>query len=190
MKSGNSFHGIDGNAVRAIRFKARQLSFLPCFSRSEVEDLEQEMVIDVLHRLPHFDPSRASLPTFLNRIVGHCAATLIARQKTKSLGDKAEMLSLDDLESGIEQVMTVIPLGMDHIDLSVDVNRLLVRLPNEHRRICHHIMFWDQPFRSCRLGMSRTTFYRRLDEIRAFFSKAGLKKSACSVGRFSKNAGM
>ncbi|MBF0214758.1 MAG: sigma-70 family RNA polymerase sigma factor [Magnetococcales bacterium] len=181
MNSGNSYHGIDTNAVRVIRFKARQLSRLPGFSCSEIEDLEQEMVIDVLRRLPNFDPARSGLPTFISRIIGHCAATLVTRKRADSLKGTMAWISLDELETGFAPEMMGTPSGMDHIHLAVDIGRLLGRLPNEHRRICQLLVLLDKPAIPQRLGMGRTTFYRRLGEIRSQFLKAGMQNALAAA---------
>ncbi|GAB0057950.1 hypothetical protein SIID45300_02284 [Candidatus Magnetaquicoccaceae bacterium FCR-1] len=181
MNSGNSYHGIDTNAIRVIRFKARQLSRLPGFSSSEIEDLEQEMVIDVLRRMPNFDPERAGLPTFISRIIGHCAATLVTRNRVDSLEGKMTRFSLDELETGIASEMTGTHSGMDHIHLAIDIGRLLCRLPNEHRRICQLLVLLDKPAIPQRLGMGRTTFYRRLGEIRSHFREAGMQNALAAA---------
>ena len=55
----NRYEGIDEYAVRIIKHKARQLVGRAGFTESDREDLEQEMMLDLLRRLPKFDPKRA-----------------------------------------------------------------------------------------------------------------------------------
>jgi len=65
----NRYQGIDDYAVQLIKYKARQLVGRVGFTESDREDLEQEMVLDLLRRLPKFDPKRAGRNTFIARIV-------------------------------------------------------------------------------------------------------------------------
>src|SRR2546426_9138681 len=83
-------------AIRRIRFKARQLVGCYGFTQDDREDLEQELGLDLLRRLPRFDPRRAGLNTFVARVVDHAVATIIARQKSSSRGSRAAKISLDD----------------------------------------------------------------------------------------------
>ena len=68
---------IDGYAVALIRCKAKQLIRRAEFKGMDSEDLEQEMMLDLLQRLPQYDASRASRNTFIARVVEHKVATLI-----------------------------------------------------------------------------------------------------------------
>ena len=73
--------GIDAYAVEHIRCKARQLAGQAGFSKSEREDLEQELLLDLWQRLPQYHPERGRRPTFISRIVANRIATLIEAQK-------------------------------------------------------------------------------------------------------------
>ena len=77
----NSGDGIDLSAAGLIRFKARQLVGKAGFTASDREDIEQELILDLLRRLPKYDPKRAQRNTFIARVVEHRVATLIAAQK-------------------------------------------------------------------------------------------------------------
>ncbi|MBF0424597.1 MAG: sigma-70 family RNA polymerase sigma factor [Magnetococcales bacterium] len=181
MNSRNHYPDLHGEAVRVIRFKAGQLSRLPCFTRADVEDLEQELAMDLLRRLPWFDPSRAGLATFLDRIVGHRAANLVAGAMAKRRGGGLTLVSVDDLESGDDQETTLDSPNQERVELGVEVRRLLGRLPEEHRHLCHLLMAVDKPEIPRRLGVSRATFYRRLAEVRGFFRDAGLEEIAMAA---------
>ncbi len=52
-------HGIDPYAIRLIKYKARTLVGKAGFTASDREDLEQELILDLLHRLPRYDRNRA-----------------------------------------------------------------------------------------------------------------------------------
>jgi len=60
MGSNNRYDGLDEYAVKLIKHKARQLVGRAGFVDADRHDLEQDMVIDLLRRLPRFDPTLAS----------------------------------------------------------------------------------------------------------------------------------
>lgn len=62
--------------------KTRQLARSAGFSRTDADDIEQGLVLDVLQRLPRFDPTRASLRTFITRLVDHHVASVLERRST------------------------------------------------------------------------------------------------------------
>ena len=53
----NSDDGIDPYAAGLIRFKARQLVGQAGFTASDRNDLEQDLILDLLRRLPKYDPN-------------------------------------------------------------------------------------------------------------------------------------
>ena len=76
----NKYDDIDPYAVEIIRLKARQLVGQAGFTASDRDDLEQELILDLLRRLPKYDPSRAKRNTFIARVVEHKIANLIEAQ--------------------------------------------------------------------------------------------------------------
>jgi len=60
-------------AESSIRVKARQLTRRPEFNRSDREDLEQELWLALLSQAGQYDPKRASLHTFIDRVVASAA---------------------------------------------------------------------------------------------------------------------
>ena len=69
MGSDNQYDGIDPYAAGLIRFKARQLVGQAGFTASDREDIEQKLILDLLRRLPKYNPKRAQLNTFIARVV-------------------------------------------------------------------------------------------------------------------------
>jgi RNA polymerase sigma-70 factor (ECF subfamily) len=76
----NHYEGIDEYAVQLIKYKARQLVGRVGFTESDRDDLEQELMLDLLRRLPKFNPDRAQRNTFIARVVEHKIATIIESQ--------------------------------------------------------------------------------------------------------------
>ena len=81
MGSGKQYDGIDPYAAGLIKYKARRLIGQAGFTASDREDIEQELILDLLRRLPKYDPKRAQRNTFIARVVEHRVATLIEAQK-------------------------------------------------------------------------------------------------------------
>jgi RNA polymerase sigma-70 factor (ECF subfamily) len=69
-----------------IRVKARQLIRRTGFSRSDQDDIEQDLFLHLLSQARQFDPARGSLNTFIARVVDTAVAMLLrkrSRQKRK-----------------------------------------------------------------------------------------------------------
>jgi DNA-directed RNA polymerase specialized sigma24 family protein len=79
MESRNRYDGVDAYAVTKIRHHARQLSRSRAFHSSDIEDLEQELMLDLLRRLPV-----NSLPTVtpFSRPIATPLGIIIAREFT------------------------------------------------------------------------------------------------------------
>jgi RNA polymerase sigma-70 factor (ECF subfamily) len=73
----NRYQDIDDYAVRIIKHKARQLIGRYGLTIFDREDLEQELMIDLLQRMRHFNPAKAKKSTFMARIVERHVATLL-----------------------------------------------------------------------------------------------------------------
>ena len=72
----NRDDGIDRRVIGNIRFNARRLARQQTVPGMEVEDYEQDLVLDLLHRRKAFDPARASFATFADRVITHRVRTL------------------------------------------------------------------------------------------------------------------
>jgi len=174
--------GIDPYAARLIRIKARQLIGKAGFTRSDLEDIEQELTLDLLERLPRYDPARASRRTFIARIIDHkvarlleyrCAARRDPRRMECSLhapvtgegGDTAELWATME---GVN------PRPTRASDLAMDLETVLNGLPPRIRRICAYSPDWTAQEIADELGVSRRTVQRWKREIRRRCEDGGL----------------
>ena len=184
--------GIDPYAVRLIKYKARRLIGQAGFSVSDRDDLEQEMILDLLRRLPKYNPKRAQLNTFIARVVEHRIATLIEARKAGirdyrrcpySLNDRFE----DEEGRSVERVETLdqedylLRTGAqsrpaDELSaLAIDVAAVLERLPPELRELCRRLGTETVTEISRDAGVPRGTIYESIKELREIFEDAGLK---------------
>ena len=188
----NRYQGIDDYAVQLIKYKARQLVGRVGFTESDREDLEQEMVLDLLRRLPKFDPKRAGRNTFIARIVEHKVATIIEAQKAGmrdyrlcscSLNDRLE----DEEGRSIERMETIdqedylrrtgkLSRPMSELrNLSIDLRSAVQTLPPELRELCKRLQTESVTEISRDTGILRCTIYESIKKLRAIFEDAGLK---------------
>jgi DNA-directed RNA polymerase specialized sigma24 family protein len=77
-------------AKSLIRYKAHQLCRRPDFSRSDEEDIVQELTAQVLRKAPLYDPGRGASPdTFADRVIDSAVKLLLrARASLKRSPDK------------------------------------------------------------------------------------------------------
>lgn len=188
----NRYQGIDDYAVQLIKYKARQLVGRVGFTESDREDLEQEMVLDLLRRLPKFDPKRAGRNTFIARIVEHKVATIIEAQKAGmrdyrlcscSLNDRLE----DEEGRSIERMETIdqedylrrtgkLSRPMSELrHLSIDLRSAVQTLPPELRELCKRLQTESVTEISRDTGIPRGTIYESIKKLRAIFEDADLK---------------
>ena len=192
MGSDNQYDGIDPYAAGLIRFKARQLVGQAGFTASDREDIEQELILDLLRRLPKYNPKRAQRNTFIARVVEHRVATLIEAQKAGirdyrrcrcSLNDRfededgrsverAETFDQEDylLRTGAQSRPT------DELSaLAIDVTAVLEGLPRELRNLCWRLQAETVTEISRGTGVPRGTIYESIKKLREIFEDAGLR---------------
>ena len=188
----NQYEGIEPYAVRLIRYKARRLIGQAGFTPSDREDLEQEMVLDLLRRLPKYNPERAKLNTFIARVVEHRIASLIEAQKAGirdyrrwacSLNERFE----DDDGRSVERVDTIdqedylLRTGAQSrpteelSSLAIDVATVIDALPPELRELCRRLKAETVSEISRDTGVPRGTIYESIKKLREIFEDAGLR---------------
>ena len=186
----NRYQDIDDYAVRIIKHKARQLIGRYGLTIFDREDLEQELMIDLLQRMRHFNPAKAKKSTFMARIVERHIATLLEARHARcrdwrmcrmslntphenDRGDTREMMDRVDSEG------TLRPCQPDTREseinnLRMDVARVLDTLPEDLRDLCERLRESNMAEIARETGVARTTLYDKLTRIRAAFRKAGL----------------
>jgi RNA polymerase sigma-70 factor (ECF subfamily) len=189
----NRYDGIDRYAVRLIKFKAIQLVGHAGFTDSDREDIEQEMVIDLLSRLPKFDPDKAKRNTFITRVVEHKVANLIEAQ-AKAHGDYRqygcslnEQVELDDGESAerteivseddyLQRTKRKSSPAQKMTELAIDLDVFLAKLPEELRSLCALLAEETLTEISDRTRVPRSTLYESINQLRRLLKKAGFDK--------------
>jgi RNA polymerase sigma factor (sigma-70 family) len=127
------------------------------------DDLEAVCIAEVWGKLHRFNPTKSSLPTFVERIVSTKAVSFLrrcrARKRTRTDGDA----------TGISQG----PIDVA-IALRVDVRRSLALLNDADHRVARMLLHW-KPIEIAKLyGISRAAIYRSKERIRAALRKFDL----------------
>ena len=179
MVSQNSYADFDGYADKLIRHKARQLVGKAGFTEDDRPDLEQELALDLLQRLRHYDAEKAKRTTFMTRVVEHRISTLLEARFAQCRDWRRGQVSLneplDDQEDAEEWLdrLPADPNVWRDMELRFDVQRLLASLPDEHRVLCEQLREHSMAEAARNLGLPRSTLYGRLSLIRERFAAGG-----------------
>jgi len=178
-------------AAKLIRCKARQLVGKAGLTWNDVEDLEQELILHLLERLPKFDPEVAARTTFVAHVVERKISNILRDRMREKRDGRRELGSLNDLiedDEGetivrahtIDQDATDIRMGRrnrtceEEARLRLDVSLLLSALPDDLHPVAQELLQKTITEAAESLGMPRTTLYYAIKRLRPLFEKAGL----------------
>lgn len=182
---------IDDCAAQLIRHKANQLVGKYGFTRTDREDLEQEMMLYLLVKAPSFDDQRSSWPAFVTLVINNAIADIAAKRKaakrdyrlcTSSLNDQLS----DDEGNAVERSVTISQddyflrtsgssMSVPELhDLQQDLAKVVALLPPDSQELCGILKYHSIAQISRATGISRSTLYRKLGKIREVFVTAGL----------------
>jgi len=174
-----------------IQCKARQLVGKAGYTRDHIEDIEQDLIRDLLERLPKFDPAKATINTFADRVVCRRICNLLRHRQTEMRDHRREAFSMDDEieteEGPMERHETI---GQDEVDLrtgrynrpaadrahlQMDMNAVLIGLSPELRQIADMLRTQSVAEVARSLGIPRSTFRDNyLAQLREAFAASRL----------------
>jgi len=179
LVSQNSYVGFDRYADPLIRHKARQLVGKAGFTEDDRADLEQELALDLLQRMPRFDPDKAKVTTFMTRVVEHRISTLLAARHAQCRDWRLNQVSLNapvDDSDQAEDLIHFVPHDSEDVRVMenrLDMERMLASLPDEQRQLCEQLKEHTMAESARILGLPRSTLYGRLNSIRECFAAGG-----------------
>ena len=171
----------DEYTQREIRIRAYQLIRTSTFTWDDLEDIQQELTLYVLQRIPSFDPARGRWKAFVSAVLDHHIVHLIERRTAQKRDRKREQCSLDeqvrDTDSRpVPRASTLPCTGMSpDPDLEMDLTDALSALPPELRRLCERLQVATVSEVAREFGIARKTVYAWLKRVRVEFKKRGLK---------------
>jgi len=185
-------HQVSSYAADLIRYKARQLVGKAGFTRDDILDLEQEMTLDLLSRLPKFNPNKAAHNTFVARVIEHKISKMI-RYRTQDMRDyRKEACSLNDpiVDGDGDTVDRAATIDQDEAnihsckchrtrehesDFRLDVSLTLTDLPEDLREVAELLRHHTIAEVARKPGMPRSTFYdTHIARLREIFEDKGL----------------
>ena len=182
-------------ARKVIRIKARQLVRRPSFSRTDEEDLVQEMTMYLLTHATDFDPSRGEAKSFVSVVIDTAAANLVRKQRRKA--SKPDGVEIQSLASSVD-LPGVGPVQLDSLISIEDMQRrtrscspneiellddkdafesAFTKLPGNLKRICNELMSVSPAVAARNLGINRHQMINALETIREYFSGTGFEQS-------------
>jgi len=149
----NPFEGLDDYAVNLIRYKTRRLIGQAGFTRSDQEDIEQDLSLHLRQQLPKHNPRKGTLKTFINTVLDNKIRTMVAARITSQLdvrqhdysldetieteiGDKVSRAEAMDLEEYLMGVGYIGRRALDAVELRIDVHYAVSLLPADLQNLC------------------------------------------------------
>ncbi|MFC7706049.1 sigma factor [Plastorhodobacter daqingensis] len=162
----------------------RKLSLPLC----EREDLGQDLLVDLLRRLPAYDPSRGSIGAFANIVLRNQSSRIAMRHHRRRRAQGGSLLSLEVPLAGtrdpVGDTLTEDDgLAAWHgqtccaaavIELHNALQAALARLPAEDRRFCAALAHRPVTALAAEGFGSRSALYRRLADLRHVLTAHGL----------------
>lgn len=189
MKFTNRYDGIDDYAVLRVRHHARHLSKYVGHGLYDIEDIEQELMLDLLRRLPRFDSTKSCLRTFIANIVRNGASMFRDQVQAQKRGASIchcslhEPVSCEDggepllLIDTIDSSRSLWPVGTSwdvRSDIRVDVSSTVSRLPEPLANLAKRLATETVLEISRNSGPSRDAIYCAIRKLREAFTEAGL----------------
>jgi len=185
--------GILKYAMKRTHYKARQVIRTKGFTKDDFDDIRQELMRDVLKRLPKFNGGRAGMKTFISRLIDNRIAGLIKHRHAACRDSRRNECSLDDWvhdEDGrwVRRDTTIsedrarahtcqAPRGrQETLELAMDTAHVMASLPNDLRDLCERLRSQTPTEIHRETGMSRSSLYERIKQIRARFIEADLNQ--------------
>ena len=183
-----------------IRVKARKVTRRPSFSRSDQPDIEQELAAHVVRQAHLFDPARASIQTFIDRVVDSAVAMIIrdrCRLK-RGAGLRVRSLAEPDFDATGRETSLADNVGEADLcrrtrgtfhhegedrDWAIDVTQALSVLPPRVREIALRFAELGEECAARSLGISRRQVRKAVAEAREALEAAGLSEISPSGGR-------
>jgi RNA polymerase sigma-70 factor (ECF subfamily) len=134
------------------------------------EDFEQEALLGLWIALRRYDPSRASLRTFVERVTDNRFASRMRRR---------DHLVVEQLDGHPFPT----PDGIPAIQFHVDFERILSCLREADRAVARLLLDHSPSEITKTLGVARSTVYARIARLRRAFAEAGYGPGAMRGGR-------
>jgi RNA polymerase sigma-70 factor (ECF subfamily) len=158
-------------ALRAVQVRGAAAVATGRAAAADREDLEQEALLGLWMALRHYDASRASLRTFLERVADKRFASLLRRRHSPVLIERLDGHRFATAD------------GIPAVQFQVDFERVLAPLGDPDRALALLLVDHGPTEISRMLGVARSTVYARMARLRRAFLEAGYGPSATGGAR-------
>ncbi len=158
-------------ALRAVQVRAAAAVATGRVAAADREDLEQEALLGLWTALRHYDASRASLRTFLERVADKRFASLLRRRRSPVLIERLDGHRFATAD------------GIPAVQFQVDFERVLAPLGDPDRALALLLIDHGPTEVSRILGIARSTVYARIARLRRAFREAGYGPAAAGGAR-------
>ena len=148
-------------ALRAVQVRGAAAVATGRISAADREDLEQEALLGLWTALRHYDVSRASLRTFLERVADKRFASLLRRRRSPVLVERLDGHRFATAD------------GIPAVQFQVDFECVLAPLGDSDRALALLLVDHGPTEISRMLGIARSTVYARIARLRRAFLEAG-----------------
>jgi hypothetical protein len=149
----NGFEGLDDYSINLIRYKTRRLIGQAGYTRSDQEDIEQDLSIHLRQQLPKHDPRKGTLKTFVNTVLDNKIRTMVSARLTSQFDFRQHDCSLDEMieadtgdtvsrAEAIDAEEYLMATGrlnrrtLDIVELRIDVRCAVSMLPADLQDLC------------------------------------------------------
>jgi RNA polymerase sigma factor (sigma-70 family) len=150
-------------AVRAAKVRATAAVISGAIPIADREDFEQEGLTACWRALPQFDPGRASLRTFIERVIASRISSVARAARQSPVQVPLEEAGPQPIDSGVGA----------H-EFHADIQRLSSAFCCRDRRLVFLLLEYTPAEAGRMLGVSRSTVYDRILRLRPSFVAAGL----------------
>ena len=158
-------------AMRAVQVRGAAAVAAGRAAAADREDLEQEALVGLWMALRHYDASRASLRTFLERVADKRFASLLRRRRSPVVIERLDGHRIATAD------------GILAVQFHVDFERVLALLGNSDRILALLLIDPGPTEISRMLGIARSTVYARMARLRRAFLEAGYGPAGTGGGR-------
>lgn len=148
-------------ALRAVQVRGAAAVATGQAAAADREDLEQEALLGLWMALRHYDASRASLRTFLERVADKRFASLLRRRRSPVVIERLDGHRFATAD------------GIPAVQFHVDFERVLAPLDDSDRALALLLVDHGPTEISRMLGIARSTVYARIARLRRAFLEAG-----------------
>ena len=163
--------------LRIAQAKAARLAGKYGISREEAQDVGQDLLADLIARWPDFNPAKSTGGSFIRRVMENRLATMISARHA-GCRDYRRNVSQGRHQGPLvsEQTDPRASIDSEIANLAIDIQRLRKRLRPDLAAVA--VLLPSKKIQEITglLGISRSTLYRRIRELRAVAIGLGLDR--------------